>query len=85
MALRLLTRPEEGPNVLRVNTDSRTSIPGDLFVALPGDPGPRFNASYRSAVDGHDFVQDAAKSGAVGVQERFVWRFLGVSLRCWNH
>ena len=59
-------RPEEGPNVLRVNTDSRTSMPGDLFVALPGDPGPRFNASYRSAIDGHDFVQDAATGGAIG-------------------
>ena len=58
--------PEAGPDVFRINTDSRTSKPGDLFVALPGDPGPRFNASYRSDVDGHDYAQNAISSGAVG-------------------
>lgn len=55
-----------GPDIHRVHADSRTTEKGDLFVALPGDPGPRFNASYRSTVDGHDFVADAAARGASG-------------------
>jgi UDP-N-acetylmuramoyl-tripeptide--D-alanyl-D-alanine ligase len=40
----------------RVCTDSRQVRPGDLFVALSGD---RF--------DGHLFLEDAARRGAVGV------------------
>jgi UDP-N-acetylmuramoyl-tripeptide--D-alanyl-D-alanine ligase len=55
-----------GPGVARVVVDSRGAAPGDLFVALPGDPGPRFNPSHRSDVDGHDFVDSAVASGAVG-------------------
>ncbi|MDA8093605.1 MAG: UDP-N-acetylmuramoyl-tripeptide--D-alanyl-D-alanine ligase [Betaproteobacteria bacterium] len=39
----------------RVSTDSRSVVPGDLFVALKG---PRF--------DGHAYVQTAAGQGAVG-------------------
>ncbi|MDA8382515.1 MAG: UDP-N-acetylmuramoyl-tripeptide--D-alanyl-D-alanine ligase [Betaproteobacteria bacterium] len=39
----------------RVTTDSRSVIPGDLFVALKG---PRF--------DGHAYLQAAAGQGAVG-------------------
>lgn len=62
-----LNLPEvAGPNVSRVVFDSRTATADDLFVALPGDPGPRFNPSYRSQVDGHDFVLDALRNGAVG-------------------
>jgi UDP-N-acetylmuramoyl-tripeptide--D-alanyl-D-alanine ligase len=38
----------------RVTTDSRSLLPGDLFVALAGE---RF--------DGHDFVAQAQRSGAV--------------------
>lgn len=38
-----------------VTTDSRTAAPGELFFALRG---PRF--------DGHDFVTDATRRGAVG-------------------
>ena len=41
--------------------------PGDLFVALPGDPGPRFHPSQRSNRDGHDYLNDAIAHGAVGV------------------
>ena len=52
--------------VRAIVTDSRTISPGDLFVALPGDPGPRFHPSARSDVDGHDFVASAAANGAVG-------------------
>jgi UDP-N-acetylmuramoyl-tripeptide--D-alanyl-D-alanine ligase len=62
----LLHRCEEGPDVLGVKVDSRLICPGDLFIALPGDPGPRFNPSYRSDIDGHDYIAAAAANGAVG-------------------
>ena len=55
-----------GPDVAGIALDSRRIRPGELFIALPGDPGPRFNASSRSDRDGHDFVQDALDQGAVG-------------------
>jgi len=42
--------------ITRVNTDSRSVQPGDLFVALVG---PTF--------DGHDFAMKAAQSGAAAV------------------
>lgn len=57
---------QAGPDVAGVKVDSRQVQPGDLFIALPGDPGPRFNPSYRSDVDGHDYVASAAAQGAVG-------------------
>ncbi len=56
----------DGPDVLGICFDSRQVQPGDLFVALPGDPGPRFNVSQRTDRDGHDFVKDALQKGAVG-------------------
>ena len=56
--------PASGPDISGVSIDSRKTGPGDLFVALPGDPGPRFNASSRSERDGHDFVAHAAGNGA---------------------
>ncbi len=56
--------PADGPDIDGVTIDSRATNPGDLFVALPGDPGPRFNASSRSERDGHDFVPHAASNGA---------------------
>lgn len=59
-------RSVDGPSVSRVITDSRQVQPGDLFIALKGDPGPRFNAGYRSSVDGHDFIGAAREAGAVG-------------------
>jgi UDP-N-acetylmuramoyl-tripeptide--D-alanyl-D-alanine ligase len=40
----------------RINTDSRAIKPGDVFVALKGE---RF--------DGHDFVADVVKAGAIAV------------------
>jgi UDP-N-acetylmuramoyl-tripeptide--D-alanyl-D-alanine ligase len=55
-----------GPDVSGVGIDSRLIRDGDLFVALPGDPGPRFNPAHRSARDGHDFVTAAVANGAVG-------------------
>ena len=56
----------DGPDFLGISFDSRQVQPGDLFVALPGDPGPRFNVSHRTNRDGHDFVEDALERGAVG-------------------
>ena len=55
-----------GPDISGLTIDSRRVTPGDLFVALPGDPGPRFAASSRSDRDGHDFVADAFRRGAAG-------------------
>ncbi|MCZ6656260.1 MAG: UDP-N-acetylmuramoyl-tripeptide--D-alanyl-D-alanine ligase [Gammaproteobacteria bacterium] len=64
---RALGLPErEGPDINRIVIDSRLAEPGDLFIALPGDPGLRFNASNRSDRDGHDFVAMAAERGAAG-------------------
>ncbi len=49
------TRPAWGSQVItEANIDSRQAIPGSMFVALPGE---------RS--DGHDYIQDAFKRGAV--------------------
>jgi UDP-N-acetylmuramoyl-tripeptide--D-alanyl-D-alanine ligase len=56
----------DGPDVFGVSIDTRTISPGDLFVALLGDPGPRFNTDSRTDRDGHDFVADAQRRGAVG-------------------
>jgi UDP-N-acetylmuramoyl-tripeptide--D-alanyl-D-alanine ligase len=47
---------EQPPERLRVVTDTRVLRPGDLFVALRGE---RF--------DGHDFIPDAIRGGAVAV------------------
>lgn len=58
---------EEGPNISGIAIDSRLLATGDLFVALLGDPGPRFHASSSSERDGHDFVADAIRRGAAGV------------------
>ncbi|MEZ5561101.1 MAG: UDP-N-acetylmuramoyl-tripeptide--D-alanyl-D-alanine ligase [Pseudomonadales bacterium] len=57
----------DGPEVKGICIDSRKGRPGDLFVALSGDPGARFNPSSRSERDGHDFVDAAVAAGAVGV------------------
>ena len=62
----LLNQKECGPDVQRVAFDSRQVVSGDLFFALAGDPGQRFNPSSRSAIDGHDFLRDAQANGAVG-------------------
>ena len=69
------------PSISGVSIDSRTTQPGDLFIALSGDPGPRFSAPVtgqgraaagqgRAAVrsrDGHDFVSAAVSAGATVV------------------
>jgi UDP-N-acetylmuramoyl-tripeptide--D-alanyl-D-alanine ligase len=58
--------PAPGPDIHGISIDTRTLQPGDLFVALSGDPGPRFHTASRSDRDGHDFVAAAATCGAVG-------------------
>lgn len=51
-----LVRGDGTVRAQRINTDSRTAQPGDVFVALVGE---RF--------DGHDFLADVAAKGAVAV------------------
>ena len=64
---RALDLPEQdGPDVTGFSIDSRRIQPGELFIALTGDPGPRFHASSRSERDGHDYVADAFERGAAG-------------------
>ena len=58
---------EEGPDINGIAIDSRKLAPGNLFVALPGNPGPRFRASSASNRDGHDFIAHAIRRGAAGV------------------
>ena len=58
--------PLPGPEITGLAIDSRKVEAGDLFIALPGDPGPRFHASSRSNRDGHDFAVDARRRGAAG-------------------
>lgn len=57
---------ESGPDISGIDFDSRTIGPNELFLALPGDPGPRFNVLQRTDRDGHDFVHSAQANGAVG-------------------
>ena len=64
-ALKLTEQP--GPDISGVCIDSRRVQPGDLFIALTGDPGPRFSPSQRSDRDGHEFIDAAFRAGAVGV------------------
>jgi UDP-N-acetylmuramoyl-tripeptide--D-alanyl-D-alanine ligase len=49
-----------------VAVDSRLVKPGDLFIALAGDPGERFKTSARSEADGHDYLAHALENGAAG-------------------
>jgi UDP-N-acetylmuramoyl-tripeptide--D-alanyl-D-alanine ligase len=58
--------PVDGPDILGVSIDTRTLRAGDLFVALLGDPGPRFNTDSRTDRDGHAFIDEAQRRGAVG-------------------
>ncbi|MYE82475.1 MAG: UDP-N-acetylmuramoyl-tripeptide--D-alanyl-D-alanine ligase [Gammaproteobacteria bacterium] len=55
-----------GPAVRGIDIDSRKLAPGELFVALNGDPGPRFPGARPSPRDGHDFLEAAFAAGAAG-------------------
>ena len=50
------TGPGSGPDFVEVTTDTRSLLPGSLFVALRGEN-----------FDGHDFIAKAVASGASGV------------------
>lgn len=67
LATAVNARSAEGPDIFGIGIDSRLTEPGDLFVALSGDPGPRFQASTRSDRDGHDYAKNAVEKGAVAV------------------
>lgn len=58
---------QNGPDVTGIHFDSRLIQPGDLFIPLPGDPGPRFQVAVRSERDGHDYISNAIENGAVGL------------------
>ncbi len=50
-----------------ISIDSRSVVSGDLFIALSGDPGPRFKSSGSQGLDGHDFILSALQNGASGL------------------
>lgn len=62
-----LVGDSSGPDISGVSIDSRSLQAGDLFVALSGDPGPRFHSSFEGALDGHDFLAGAIAAGAAAV------------------
>lgn len=59
--------PEFNTSLAGVSIDSRSISPGDLFIALSGDPGPRFGGTEPGARDGHDFIDMAVENGAAAV------------------
>jgi UDP-N-acetylmuramoyl-tripeptide--D-alanyl-D-alanine ligase len=56
-----------GPAIHGICIDSRQVIKGDLFIALAGDPGPRFSTSGEVGRDGHEFIGSAVAAGASGL------------------
>jgi UDP-N-acetylmuramoyl-tripeptide--D-alanyl-D-alanine ligase len=57
----------DGPEISGICIDTRSLQTGDLFIALSGDPGPRFHSSGSSGRDGHEFLAQAQKAGAAGL------------------
>lgn len=64
-AFGLLNQP--GADINGLCIDSRSVQAGDLFIALAGDPGPRFHGSGAARRDGHEFIASAVTNGASGV------------------
>lgn len=62
-----------GPDISGLSIDSRQLQQGDLFVALPGDPGSRFTVTVRTDRDGHSFLAQAAAAGAGALLVRADW------------
>ncbi len=60
---------DKAPTVMDgISIDSRSVQSGDLFIALSGDPGPRFGGgNVAGARDGHEFIKAAVKAGASAV------------------
>jgi UDP-N-acetylmuramoyl-tripeptide--D-alanyl-D-alanine ligase len=50
-----------------VSIDSRQISHGDFFIALSGDPGPRFKGGVDNPKDGHDFISGAVANGASAI------------------
>ena len=48
-ALGLAEGRSSGLDISGISIDTRTLKAGDLFVALSGDPGPRFHSSFEGA------------------------------------
>ncbi len=64
--------PGQAPAIAGLSIDSRSTRPGDLFIALSSDPGPRFhnsskNAPQKNTRDGHDYLAAAVNAGASAV------------------
>ena len=57
----------EKTGVNGISIDSRSVVLDDLFIALSGDPGPRFKSSGSQGLDGHDFIPSALQNGASGL------------------
>ncbi|MBD3645851.1 MAG: UDP-N-acetylmuramoyl-tripeptide--D-alanyl-D-alanine ligase, partial [Pseudomonadales bacterium] len=60
-------RQGEGPDIGGISIDTRTLQPGDLVIALSGDPCPRFHTSIENPRDGHEFVPMAVEGGAAAI------------------
>ncbi|MFT7383890.1 MAG: UDP-N-acetylmuramoyl-tripeptide--D-alanyl-D-alanine ligase [Urechidicola sp.] len=58
---------QPGADIQGLCIDSRRVHSGDLFIALAGDPGPRFNGAGGASRDGHEFVASAVSKGASGL------------------
>ena len=57
-------------SITGISIDSRATQPGDLFIALSSNPGPRFGGTRvtpKDARDGHAFLEDAINAGAKAV------------------
>jgi len=59
--------PVTGPDINGISIDTRSLKPGDLFIALSGDPGARFSSAIINARDGHEFIEAAESAGAAGL------------------
>ena len=59
-----ITEPVVGPDITGISIDTRSLSPGDLFIALFGDPGPAFRMSAGGSRDGHEFIKAAQSAGA---------------------
>ena len=58
---------DQAADITGISIDSRTIMPGELFIALSGDPGPRFGHARPNTLDGHDYVRQAREKGAAAV------------------
>lgn len=62
-----VTPKDAAVDITGVCIDSRQIKPGELFIALSGDPGPRFSGGVDNPRDGHEFIDAAIAAGAAAV------------------